>query len=126
MAESLKQKTVKGLGWSALDDADRYGMQFVIGIVLARLLSPDDYGLLGIVGIVTVVCTALVNGGFTTALIHGQRIFRQVYPCKLLGDIAAADGNGGRRLHGVMPADKKPGIHRDENYACAISKKGEW
>jgi len=70
MAESLKQKTVKGLGWSALDNAARYGMQFVIGIVLARLLSPDDYGLLGIVGIVTVVCTALVNGGFTTALIR--------------------------------------------------------
>jgi len=70
MAESLKQKTVKGLGWSALDNATRYGMQFVIGIVLARLLSPDDYGLLGLVGIVTVVCTALVNGGFTTALIR--------------------------------------------------------
>ena len=70
MAESLKQKTVKGLGWSALDNAARYGMQFVIGIVLARLLSPDDYGLLGIGGIVTVVCTALVNGGFTTALIR--------------------------------------------------------
>ena len=70
MAESLKQKTVKGLGWSALDNAARYGMQFVIGIVLARLLSPDDYGLLGLVGIVTVVSTALVNGGFTTALIR--------------------------------------------------------
>ena len=70
MAESLKQKTVKGLGWSALDNAARYGMQFVIGIVLARLLTPDDYGLLGLVGIVTVVCTALVNGGFTTALIR--------------------------------------------------------
>ena len=70
MAESLKKKTVKGLGWSALDNAARYGMQFFIGIVLARLLSPDDYGLLGLVGIFTVVCTALVNGGFTTALIR--------------------------------------------------------
>lgn len=70
MAESLKQKTVKGLGWSALDNAARYGMQFAIGIVLARLLSPDDYGLLGLTGIFTVVCTALVNGGFTTALIR--------------------------------------------------------
>ena len=70
MTESLKDKTVKGLGWSALDNAARYGMQFVIGIVLARLLSPDDYGLLGIIGIFTVVCTALVNGGFTTALIR--------------------------------------------------------
>lgn len=70
MAESLKNKTVKGLGWSLLDNAARYGMQFVIGIVLARLLSPDDYGLLGLTGIFTVVCTALVNGGFTTALIR--------------------------------------------------------
>ncbi|MBQ8486249.1 MAG: oligosaccharide flippase family protein [Prevotella sp.] len=70
MAESLKQKTVKGLGWSALDNAARYGMQFMVGIVLARLLSPDDYGLLGLVSIVTVICTALVNGGFTTALIR--------------------------------------------------------
>ena len=34
MAESLKQKTVKGLGWSALDNAARYGMQFVIGIMV--------------------------------------------------------------------------------------------
>ena len=70
MEESLKNKTVKGVGWSALDNAARYGMQFAIGIVLARLLSPDDYGLLGLTGIFTVVCTALVNGGFTTALIR--------------------------------------------------------
>ena len=53
-----------------MDNAARYGMQFAIGIVLARLLSPDDYGLLGLTGIFTVVCTALVNGGFTTALIR--------------------------------------------------------
>ena len=87
MAESLKQKTVKGLGWSALDNAARYGMQFVIGIVLARLLSPDDYGLLGIVGIVTVVCTALVNGGFTTALIRKKDAtdddYNTVFICNL-------------------------------------------
>lgn len=79
MAESLKNKTVKGLGWSALDNAARYGMQFMIGIVLARLLSPDDYGLLGLVGIVTVVCTALVNGGFTTALIRKKDATEEDY-----------------------------------------------
>jgi O-antigen/teichoic acid export membrane protein len=79
MSESLKQKTVKGLGWSALDNAARYGMQFVIGIVLARLLSPDDYGLLGLVGIVTVICTALVNGGFTTALIRKKDATEEDY-----------------------------------------------
>ena len=87
MAESLKNKTVKGLGWSALDNAARYGMQFMIGIVLARLLSPDDYGLLGLVGIVTVVCTALVNGGFTTALIRKKDAtdddYNTVFICNL-------------------------------------------
>ena len=70
MEESLKNKTVKGLGWSALDNAAQYGIQFVIGIVLARLLSPDDYGLLGLTGIFTVICTALVSGGFSNALIR--------------------------------------------------------
>ena len=88
MSESLKQKTVKGLGWSALDNTARYGMQFVIGIVLARLLSPDDYGLLGLVGIVTVVCTALVNGGFTTALIRKkdatEEDYNTAFICNLL------------------------------------------
>jgi len=87
MAESLKDKTVKGLGWSALDNAARYGMQFAVGIVLARLLSPDDYGLLGLVGIVTVVCTALVNGGFTTALIRKKDAtdddYNTVFICNL-------------------------------------------
>ena len=87
MAESLKDKTVKGLGWSALDNAARYGMQFAVGIVLARLLSPDDYGLLGLVGIVTVVCTALVNGGFTTALIRKkdatEEDYNTVFLCNL-------------------------------------------
>jgi hypothetical protein len=42
-----------------------------------------------------------------------------------LGDIAVADNHGDRRIHGVVPADKKPGIHRDENDACSISKKDE-
>ena len=79
MSESLKQKTVKGLGWSALDNAARYGMQFVIGIVLARLLTPDDDGLLGLVGSVTVVCTARVNGGFTTALIRKKDATEEDY-----------------------------------------------
>ena len=87
MAESLKDKTVKGLGWSALDNAARYGMQFAVGIVLARLLSPDDYGLLGLVGIVTVLCTALVNGGFTTALIRKKNAtdddYNTVFLCNL-------------------------------------------
>ena len=71
MAEqSLKDKTVRGVAWSGIDNMAQYAVSFVVSIVLARLLSPDDYGLLGIVAIFTVVCQSLINGGFTTALIR--------------------------------------------------------
>lgn len=70
MADSLKKKTIKGVGWSAADNVIRFMVTFLVSIVLARLLSPDDYGLLGIVGIFTAICTTLINGGFVSALIR--------------------------------------------------------
>lgn len=71
MAEqSLKDKTIKGTLWSGIDNVAQFGVTFLVSIVLARLLSPDDYGLIGIITIFTAVCTALINGGFTTALIR--------------------------------------------------------
>lgn len=70
MAESLKNKTVKGVAWSGIDNVAQFGVSFIVSIVLARLLTPDDYGLIGIIAIFTAVCTALINGGFTTALIR--------------------------------------------------------
>lgn len=71
MAEqSLKDKTVKGVAWSGIDNVVQMGVTFVVSIVLARLLSPDDYGLLGLIAVFTAVCQALINGGFTTALIR--------------------------------------------------------
>lgn len=71
MAEqSLKDKTVKGVGWSAIDNAAQYCITFVVGVILARLLSPDDYGLIGLTAVFTAICTALINGGLGTALIR--------------------------------------------------------
>lgn len=74
MQESLKSKTVKGVGWSAVDNVAKLGVTFLVSIILARLLSPDDYGLLGIIQVVTVVSTALINAGFTTALIRKKDV----------------------------------------------------
>ena len=68
--QSLKDKTVKGVAWSGIDNVVQTGVTFVVSIVLARLLSPDDYGLIGIITIFTAVCTVIINGGFTTALIR--------------------------------------------------------
>lgn len=71
MAEqSLKDKTVKGTIWSGIDNVVQFGVTFVVSIVLARLLSPDDYGLIGIIAIFTTVCNTLINAGFISALIR--------------------------------------------------------
>lgn len=73
MAEQgLKDKTVKGVGWSAIENVAQYVVSFIVSIVLARLLSPDDYGLIGIIAIFTTVCQALIAGGFSSALIRKQ------------------------------------------------------
>ena len=72
--QSLKDKTIKGTAWSAIDNVTQMGVSFVVSIVLARLLSPDDYGLIGIINIFTVVCTAIINGGFSAALIRKKDV----------------------------------------------------
>ena len=46
--EPLKKKAVKGMGWSALENVTRLGVTFVVSIILARLLSPEEYCLIGI------------------------------------------------------------------------------
>ena len=72
--QSLKDKTIKGTAWSAIDNVTQMGVSFLVSIVLARLLSPDDYGLIGIINIFTVVCTAIINGGFSAALIRKKDV----------------------------------------------------
>ena len=72
--ESLKKKTVRGLGWSATDNVLKMGITFVVSIVLARLLTPDEYGLIGILMIFISVFNAIVDSGFTSALIRKQNI----------------------------------------------------
>lgn len=80
MAEqSLKDKTVKGTVWSGIDNVMQYGVGFVVSIVLARLLSPDDYGLIGIITIFTTVCTTIINGGFSNAIIRKKNATEDDY-----------------------------------------------
>lgn len=70
MNSELKSQTISSVGWSAINNMANHLVTFVVGIVLARLLSPDDFGLLGLTAIFTVVCEALINGGFSAALVR--------------------------------------------------------
>ena len=68
--DSIKDRTIHGIGWSAVDNISYYAVTFFVGVILARLLSPDDFGLLGLTIIVTDICNAVINGGYTSALIR--------------------------------------------------------
>lgn len=72
MAKSseLKQHTLKGLKWSFLDNALNQGIRFILGLVLARLLTPYDFGIIGIALIFVSISEDIVDGGFTNALIQ--------------------------------------------------------
>ena len=70
MPESLKKKTVKGVAWTSLDQVATLGFGFVIGVILARLLTPSDYGLLAMIAVFNAVAFAFMDSGFGKALIR--------------------------------------------------------
>lgn len=72
MSDSLRQKTVKGVLWSTVERFSVQGIQFVIMIVMARLLTPHDYGLIGMLAIFIAVAQSLIDSGFSQALIRKQ------------------------------------------------------
>jgi O-antigen/teichoic acid export membrane protein len=67
---SLKQKTVNGLVWSFIDNVAGQGITFIVGILLARLLSPAEFGLIGMVTIFIAISQSIIDSGFTQALIR--------------------------------------------------------
>ena len=67
---SLKDKTVKGVIWSAVDRFSAQGIRFVFSILIARLLVPEDYGVIAMLGIFLAVSQTFIDSGFGTALIR--------------------------------------------------------
>ena len=67
---SLKQKAITGVKWTFLDQAGSLGISFVVGIVLARLLQPSEYGLLGMVTVFTAIATVFTDSGFGQAMVR--------------------------------------------------------
>jgi teichuronic acid exporter len=82
VADSLKSKTLHALSWSFLESIGARGVQFVIGIMLARLLSPKDFGLIGMLIIFMAVTESLIDSGFQAALIQ-KREATQTDSCSI-------------------------------------------
>lgn len=66
----LKDKAISGVKWNAIGRFSTQGVNFVIGLVLARLLSPSDYGVVGMVGIFFAIAQTFIDSGFGSALIR--------------------------------------------------------
>lgn len=70
MEQNLKSKTLSGFLWSAIERFSLQSVQFVINIIMARLLVPSDYGMIGMLAIFLQISQAFVDSGFTNALIQ--------------------------------------------------------
>ena len=66
---SIRQDSIQGIKWSAFEKFAVQGIQFVLGIILARLLTPADYGIIGMHGVFLAVSQTFIDSGFSSALI---------------------------------------------------------
>lgn len=70
MSENITKETLKGAKWTAIEKIALQGIQFVIGLILANLLSPSDFGLVGMLTVFIALSQVFVDGGFSNALIR--------------------------------------------------------
>lgn len=88
---SLKEKTSDGLFWGGMNNLAQQVIGVIFGIILARLLSRADYGMMAMIGVFSLVATALQNSGFTTALANlehpTQRDYNSVFWFNIIAGI---------------------------------------
>jgi len=79
---SLKSKVVGGATWNLVGKMADYVFRFTIGVVIARLLSPAEYGIVGLANIFITLSYIFVDSGFTYALIQKQDCNERKSPFK--------------------------------------------
>lgn len=72
--EDIKRKTIRASAWSAADVVARQGLRFIVTMILARLLTPSDFGVIGMLAIFVSLSLAFVESGFPHALIQRAHI----------------------------------------------------
>lgn len=85
---NLKNKAVKGVGWSFTDNMVQYLVGFIVSIILARLLSPSEYGLIGLITIFTSFSTTIINSGVYDALMREKNPTEEDYSTSFIINMA--------------------------------------
>jgi len=68
----LKEKAINGVLWNSLGNFTTLGIEFIVGIFLARILTPREFGLIGTITVVIVLSEVMINSGFSQALVRKQ------------------------------------------------------
>lgn len=90
MTQSLKSKGINGIKWSLIDNIANSGITFLVGIVLARILSPQEFGVLGLIAILIAIANTIIDGGFTTALLRKENVTEKDYNTVFYSNLAIA------------------------------------
>jgi O-antigen/teichoic acid export membrane protein len=72
--DKLHEKTVHALSWSFVETVARMGVQFAIGVIMARLLAPEQFGLIAMLTIFTAVSQSFLDSGFGSAIIQKRDV----------------------------------------------------
>ena len=78
-SKTLKQRTAKGIFWGGVSNFVQQAIGMVFGIIIARILSPDDYGLVAMLAVFTSLATTLADSGFSSALVNRLTIEHRDY-----------------------------------------------
>lgn len=88
---SLRKTAISGLIWTFAQQFGTQGVQFLVSIVMARLLLPEEFGLMGMIGVFIAIGTSLMNSGLTQSLIRtenpDQEDYSTVFYFNLMGSI---------------------------------------
>lgn len=96
MTRSLKNETIKGVVWSGVEKLSTHMVTFIVNIIMARLLTPADYGIVGIIAVFVSFSQLFIDGGFTTALIskanRDEKDYRTVFVFNLSSSLLLYGG----------------------------------
>src|SRR5580765_490444 len=83
MATSLRTRTIRGLSWSFVQELAQRCFQFGFGLLLARMLTPEAFGLVAMVTVFVSVGQAFIESGFSEALVQ-RRVNNETDECSVL------------------------------------------
>jgi len=85
---TLKEKAINGVLWNSISNFASLGIEFIVGIILARLLTPKEFGLIGTITVVIVLSEVFVNSGFSQAIIRKQDCTQKDYSTAFFFNLA--------------------------------------